>query len=99
MSDPLENVLIQTINYRGHEFRNFFVAQSPAQGPGWYVFGRNSEKYGTLPNGDGAYVMLCARPDVPPRSHRHYNGQVRRGWHTKREAQAAADQLNREYPR
>jgi hypothetical protein len=88
-----EPFLFDNTNYSGHDFRNFFVSRDHS-GPGWYIFGRNSEKYGTLPNGRGAYVKLCARPDVKPRRHPHYNGKVRRGWRLKRDAQAVADRLN-----
>jgi len=39
--------------------------------------------------------MLCARPDVKPRRHRHYNVPVQPGFHTLREAQAVAAEMNR----
>jgi hypothetical protein len=83
-------------NYSGHEFRDFFPERDGARGPGWYVFGRNAEKYGTRADGKGAYTMLCARPEVKARKHPHYNISVRRGWRTKAEAQQVADQLNAE---
>jgi hypothetical protein len=87
-------VEIETVNYSGHSFSDFEARQDTSRGPGWFVFGRNAEKYGTRTDGKGAYVMLCARPSVAPRRHQHYNGMVRRGWHTKREAQVVADAMN-----
>lgn len=91
----MKGVLIETRNYSGHLFGDFHARRDGATGPGWYVYGRNSEKYGTRPDGSGAYVMLCARPDVPPRRHPHYNAPVQRGWRTKAEAQMVADAMNR----
>ena len=88
-------VELRAVNYSGHTFANFFPQRDSAGGPGWYVYGRNSEKYGVKADGKGAYVMLCARPSVAPRRHPHYNVKVRRGWHTRREAQAVADYLNK----
>lgn len=73
------SIEVETVNYSGHLFSDFYAYKSPQTGPGWYIMGRNSEKYGTLPNGKGAYVMLCARPDLKARAHPHYNGQIRRG--------------------
>lgn len=78
---------IRTVNYKGDVFNCFYVRQDPSTGPGWYVFGRN-EKY------DGRYIMLCARPNVKERRHPYYNKLVRRGWHTKREANAIAKEMN-----
>lgn len=90
----MNGVEIQTVNYSGHTFTDYFVAPNRGNAPGWFVYGRNAEKYGKLPDGRGAYVALVARPDVKPHRHPHYNCQVRRGWHTKREAQAIADAMN-----
>lgn len=70
-------------------FAGFFPQRAPETGPGWYVFGLNRHHYA------GHYVALCARPDVRARRYRYYNGPVRRGWHTKAEAQEIADWLNR----
>jgi hypothetical protein len=84
-----EGVQVTTRNYRGDEFREFYARRDPGTAPGWFIFGRNPA-YG------GRYIMLCARPDVTPRRHPHYNCKVQRGWHTQREAQAIADWLNRE---
>lgn len=83
-------VEVNTENYGGYHFADFFARRDPATGPGWYVYGRNSEKYGTKADGTGIYVMLCARPSVKARRHRHYNCLVRRGWATKGEAEAVA---------
>ncbi|QAY80462.1 hypothetical protein [Sphingosinicella sp. BN140058] len=85
---------IETVNYSGHRFSAFHVRQAPESAPGWFVFGRNSEKYGTNRDGSGAYIMLCARPAVRRRHHPFYNGPVRRGWHRKRDAQLIADTMN-----
>lgn len=90
----MQGVLIETTNYSGHTFADFYAERRPGHAPGWFVSGRNSEKYGTHADGKGAYVMLCARPDVKARRHPHFNGAVQRGWRTKREAQAVADRMN-----
>lgn len=68
-------------------FGNFFAAEDPAVGPGWYVKGRRPEFGGNL-------VMLCARPNVQERKHPHYSCFVRSGWATKAEAQRVADHMN-----
>lgn len=86
--------ILETVNYSGHAFSAFYVRRDPGHGPGWYVFGRNAEKYGRKDDGSGAYVMRCAWPDRKPRRHPHYNGLVQAGWRLKREAQAVADALN-----
>jgi hypothetical protein len=83
----MDKVLIQTADYKGRTYSDFHVRKNPGQAPGWFVFGRN-EGYG------GRLISLCARPDVPLRKHPHYNCRVQRGWLTKREAQAVADQMN-----
>jgi hypothetical protein len=83
-----ERYTLKTVDYRGRVFDRFYPARSPSDGPGWYVYGRNPEYGDNL-------VMLCARPDVKHRRHPHYNVQIRRGFHTRREAQQVADQLNR----
>lgn len=81
-------------NASGYRFSNFFVSRDSGRGPGWYVFGRNCEKYGTNQLGEGRYIKNCAKPNVPMRHYKHWNGLIGRGWHTKREAQAVADFLN-----
>lgn len=83
----MDGVDFHDIDWMGRKFTDFYPARSPEKGPGWYVFGRN-------PAYNDSLIHLCARPDVEPRKHRLYNGLVRRGWSTKREAQAVADQLN-----
>ena len=81
------------VNYtdgKGREYRHgLFVAKAPAYGPGWYIYGRCLTDY--LPDG---IVTMVARPDVAPRKYPLWNGRVRRGWHTKREALAALATLN-----
>ena len=74
-------------DYRGREYDRFHARPDYGLAPGWFVFGRNPEYGDNL-------VMLRARPDVKARQHPHFNGKVRRGWHTKREAQAIADAMN-----
>ena len=91
----VEPVELKTITYSGHIFSDFYAQRSPSDGPGWFIYGRNAEKYGRKPDGEGAYVMLCARPDVKAQRSRGYNGQVRRGFRNRAEAQAVADCLNR----
>lgn len=88
MSDTLANVEITLTGFRGGHFSKFYARRSSVDGPGFYV-------YGTNPAYCGRYVMPCARPDVPPRRHRHYNVKVRAGWRTLREAKAVADEMNR----
>ena len=83
----IDNVLIETVDYKGRVFDRLEARRDPSSGPGWFVFGRN-EGYGDM------LVKLCARPDRPLRGHAHYNGKVRFGWRTKRDAQAIADRMN-----
>jgi hypothetical protein len=82
---------IVTSDYRGRTYSGFYPSQSSHDGPGWYVKGR-----GTAGEYDGRLRMICARPNVKPRRHPQYNCAVRRGWHTRREAQAIADLMNKE---
>lgn len=88
-----KGVAYNLTGYDGSNFRDGFEPRQDHSGPGWFVFARNAEKYGTLPDGRGAYVALVAWPDKPRRACPNYNGRVRRGWRTKREAQAVADRL------
>lgn len=82
------------VGYDGSVFTDFYVAKDPCHGPGWFIFGRNKVKYGVHADGSGAYVKNCAYRYA--RHHRHYNGRVNHGWMRKRDAQAVADQLNKE---
>lgn len=80
---------------RGYRFADYFVSKGDgSDGPGWFIFGRNSEKYGTLPDGKGAYVAKVCQPIGPRRYHPHWNGPVSYGFRTMREAQRIADMLN-----
>jgi len=81
------NFEFSNVDCRGRVFSNFYARKDHHTGPGWYIFGRNPE-YG------GRLIALCARPRVKARRYPYYNCAVRRGWHTKREAQSIADQLN-----
>jgi hypothetical protein len=86
----------QPVNYAGFEFSDFYAARDYRTRDGWYVFGRNSEKYGRRPDGKGSYVMLVARPGIVgyrPKGCEPFPTAVK-GWRTKREAQAIADMLN-----
>ena len=83
---------LETENYGGYQFDHFYAARDTTRGPGWYVFG--AEKYDRKADGKGAYVMLCARPNMPARKRFGYNGPVKRGWRLKREAMAVAVYLN-----
>lgn len=82
----MDEIAVTTVNYKGDIFDLFHARRDPGMGPGWYVFGRN-------PSYGDHYIMLCARPNVTPRRHPHYNVQVRRGWTTKREAETVAARL------
>lgn len=75
--------------YDGSLFGAFYVRKGSSEGPGWFIYGRNCHKYGRNPNGDGAYVSLCGY--VREGKARNWNGKVRIGWRTKREAKAALD--------
>ena len=79
----------------GSKFHDFHVRKD-STGPGWFIFGRNAEKYGRDENGKGRYVMLCGY--VQERRHPHYNGKVRHGWRLKKEAQSALDAHLASYP-
>ena len=89
-----QEIQYNNVNEGGYIFTDFYVCKDHGLSPGWFIFGRNKVKYGIHDDGKGAYVMLCARPSVKPRKHPHYNGKVKRGWHTKKEAQAICDELN-----
>lgn len=79
--------------YDGNKFYDFHVRKDSSSGPGWFIYGRNSNKYGTLPDGKGAYVMLCGYQRRG--RHRSYNTEVRIGWRTKKDAEnALADYLD-----
>jgi hypothetical protein len=79
----------------GYEFTDFYPSKCPEVGPGWYVFGRNKEKYGLLDGTElGRYTMLVARPDTPLRKYKYYNGKCKRGWRTMAKAQYIADCMN-----
>jgi len=87
--------------YDGTQFRDFFVRKSTnADGPGWFIFGRDPNKYGVHADGPdkgkGRYVMLCGF--VRHGKAKHYNGKVRIGWPRKRDAQAALETHLKAYP-
>jgi hypothetical protein len=82
--------------YDGTLFTDFHVRRDTAAGPGWFIFGRDKKKYGTFPDGRGRYVSLCGY--VRRGKARNYNGEVRIGWRTKKEAQAALEAHVKSYP-
>lgn len=69
------------------------VRKDGSIGPGWFIFARNSEKYGKFTNGKGAYVKKVAWPDGKRRYHVHYNSPVLHGWRLKRDAEKALADL------
>lgn len=70
---------IENVDYKDRVFSDNITAErEPSAGPGWYIFARNSE----------GICKLIARPNVPARKHPHYTLRVRRGWLTKKEAEA-----------
>jgi hypothetical protein len=94
----LPNVVFQDINHSGHTFRAFEARAAGNDGKGWLIYGFNSEKYGTKPNGQGTYSMLCAWPDKPKRKFKYYNSPAFQGFKTKREAESVARALNAKFP-
>ncbi len=82
--------------YDGSLFGDFHVRRESAAGPGWFIYGRNRHKYGVNPDGTGHYVMLCGYRREG--AARHYNGKVRIGWRTKKEAQAVLSDHLASYP-
>lgn len=83
-----QSAVVSLTGFRGGHFTEHTARRDSSYGPGWYVFGRN-------PAYNGRYVMRTAQPDVPARKHPHYNGRVKRGWRTLREALAVAREMNR----
>lgn len=75
---------IKTLDYMGRVFGAFHARRNP-WGRGFVVYGRGfgADTYG------GALVMVCASPAKPSR-----RGAARRGFPTKREAQALAGLMN-----
>lgn len=81
------SIEVTTTGFRGGHFTRFYVATYHGVAPGWFVFGKNPA-YG------GRYTMVVARPDVKARKRPNWNGLVRAGWRTMREARAVAALLN-----
>ena len=87
-------IQIETKGYDGNVFiEDPYVDRDPSSGPGWFIFARNSVKYGKKADGKGAYVKRVAWPDGKRRYHVHYNSPVQHGWRLKRDAVAALDNL------
>jgi hypothetical protein len=85
--NPVE---IATRGYDGHVFiETPYVARDIGNAPGWFIWARNGEKYGRFPDARGAYVKLIAWPIVKTRRRPNWNGPVRAGWKTRKEALAA----------
>lgn len=80
-----------TIGYDGTVFRDFYVRRDPSSGPGWFIFGRDPNKYGVDEQGRGRYIKLCGWRTV--RRHPHYNVPVRHGWRRKADAAVALANL------
>lgn len=72
----------------GYYFKDFHARRSAPHGSGWFVFGRNNEKYGLNSSGEGAYIRMCARPI------RFRSNSRRAGWRTKAEAERVAALMN-----
>jgi hypothetical protein len=73
-------------DYAGRVYGEFFVQRAPERGPGWFIYGRAQRVSASV-------VTLVARPNVPLRRTRHYNGLAMMGWRTKRDALAAIAEL------
>lgn len=83
--------------YDGLRFYDFYVAKSTnADGPGWFIYGRNKTKYGVDENGKGRYVLLCGY--VRRGKARNYSGEVKIGWKTKQAAEQALAAHLASYP-
>ena len=81
----------------GTLFSDFDVRKDSMTGPGWFIYGYDKNKFGVnLKTGKGNYVQVCGY--VRKRKARNYNGKVRCGWRTKRDAQAALSKLLAERP-
>ena len=91
------DAVIEVMDYKGRQYREFEAKRDPGRGPGWYVFGRCIRGVGTDCYGGGV-VMNCARPATKARRHPHYNGQVTRGWWRKRDAEVVARAMSAELP-
>lgn len=77
-------------DYRGRIYGQFEARQTYI-GTGWEVIGRAL-------NVSASVVAHAARPNRPYRHTPRFNGAVRMGWRTKREAQRVADYLNSAIP-
>lgn len=99
MANPMDGIKHDNANHEGYVFGDFHARRDKLTGPGWYVFGRNAEKYGKSADGkgQGSYVKLCGRPDTPMVRTRGYNRPVCPGWRTKAEAEAAARAMTAHY--
>lgn len=97
MELKIEGVKIETVGYEGSVFTDYTVERYPSHGPGWYVKGHNKDKYGfNATTGLGNYVKVCAYPDKPKTKAKFYSCLVHKGFRTRKEAQAVADEMNRQ---
>lgn len=87
LEHTLVGVAVQTVDHKGRAFSDFAATQSTVNGPGWFVYGRNTDA--SVP-----VSFIVARPDVQPRRFKLYNGPISPGWKTMREAQVVADRMN-----
>lgn len=80
-----EAIVFEPTDWRDWSYTDeLMVRQDSATGPGWFIIGRNAERFG------GRHTKLVAWPDRPLRKHPHYSGKVRFGWPRKRDAEAVA---------
>ena len=78
-------------DYAGREFCGEYYVTPAYSAPGWVI-----NQYAYAPGGF-PLVRIAARPNVAPRKYKHFNGQRRRGWHTKREAEAVLKALQEQH--
>lgn len=71
---------------RGFAYASFFVRRE-SRSAGWFIYGRRL-------NVSANVVRICARPSRAARRTGNSNVKTRRGWSTRREAQAALDALS-----
>lgn len=85
--------IVDLVGYGGYVFDEDIFVMEHEVARGWYVWGRNGEKYGRREDGKGAYISRIAWVDAPDRKYPGRNGLTSRGWRTKREALAIADKI------
>ena len=81
-------MIVNVFNHEGFEFIESLFVKKDLLGVGWFIYGRNSVKYGKKENGDGNYVKVIAYPAEK----RTRNGRLI-GFKTKRAALEAMGEL------